>query len=201
MTEPPRPPGDGTAASPEPTYQPPPAAPYAQPPPYAPPPPADYGPPGGYPPPGPPGGYPPAGPPGYPPAAPPGYGGPPPGYGAPPPPGYPTDDDKTWALIAHFGGALFGWLAGLVALLAKGQQSPTVRAHAVAALNFQILCAAVIVPCWMLGVCGALWRVSSIFWLGAFAGWAFQAVFSVLAGIKANEGQLPKYPISLSLVK
>src|SRR5215813_4603112 len=68
--------------------------------------------------PGPPPGYGPPGapPPGYPPPQggyPPPQGGypPPAGYGAPPP-GYANADDKTWALVAHFGGAA-GSLVGL----------------------------------------------------------------------------------------
>src|SRR5690348_1997805 len=104
------------------------------------------------PPPPPPGGYPPQG--GYPPPG--AY--PPPGPAAPPPVGYPTSDDKTWALIAHFGGALGmflgagtgGWLAPLIALLVQGQKSPVARAHAVAALNFQLLWSIIGVVGWAL---------------------------------------------------
>src|SRR5262245_20339273 len=94
---------------------------------------------------------PPSPPPTYPPAPPP----PPPAQtpigGAPvgaPIPGYANSDEKTWALVAHFGGAAGaflgagggGWIAPLIALVVKGNESPTVRAHAVAALNFQLLC-------------------------------------------------------------
>ena len=46
------------------------------------------------------------------------------------------------------GGAL-GWVAPLVALLAKGNESPTVRAHAVAALNFQILWSIIAIIGWI----------------------------------------------------
>jgi glycosyltransferase involved in cell wall biosynthesis len=42
----------------------------------------------------------------------------------------------TW--YSHFGGILVGFIAPLVTLLAKGNESPTVRAHSVEALNFQI---------------------------------------------------------------
>jgi len=99
---------------------------------------------GAYPPPG--GAYPP-----------PGGAYPPPAAG--PPLGYPSADDKTWALVAHFGGAVGmlvslgsgGWLPPLVALLVQGQKSPVARAHAVAALNFQItwsIVGAVSYPFW-----------------------------------------------------
>src|SRR5574342_1234822 len=71
--------------------------------------------------------------------------------------GFANNDEKTWALVAHFGGAAgaflgaggLGWVAPLIALLAKGNESPTVRAHAVAALNFQILCTIVAIIGWI----------------------------------------------------
>src|SRR2546423_902502 len=92
-----------------------------------PPPPGSVPPPGAYPPPG-------------------GY--PPPGSYAPPtpPPGYASSEDKTYALVAHFGGAVGTLISGgvlafvgpLIALLARGNQSPVVKEHARNALNFFI---------------------------------------------------------------
>src|SRR5206468_11437714 len=120
-----------------------------------------YGPPpgpgaGGYgPPPGPGAG-------GYGPPPGPGAGGYGPQYGyGPGPAGFATEDDKTWAMIAHFGGAILafisggwlGWVAPLVALLAKGNQSPTVRMHAVKALNFQLLWAVVALVITVVSTC------------------------------------------------
>src|SRR5438477_9051853 len=93
MTEPPRPPGDGYSGGPSDPNSPPPQPPgsYSVPgeapaPGYIPPPTQGYNPP-------PPGGYPPPG------------GGYAPGPAGPPPPGYASSEDKTWALVAHFGGA------------------------------------------------------------------------------------------------
>jgi hypothetical protein len=116
MTEPANPYSDPNASGSgeQPTV---PAQPGSNPPP--PPPPSAYPPAGGYPPPG----YAPAGP-------------------AVPPPGYASADDKNWALISHFGGAagmfiggaVLGWVVPLIVLVSKGNQSPTVRALAVAAL-------------------------------------------------------------------
>jgi uncharacterized protein len=139
---------------------------------------------------------------------------PPPGqqpYGYPVPPsggpvapmGYANSDEKTWALLAHFGGVL-GFIPPLIAFLVKGPQSPTVRAHAVAALNFQIVCSAAFVLLWLLGTCGAFVLPSSISWLlslAATAVWIFQVVFAIIAGVKANQGQLYRYPIQVELVK
>jgi uncharacterized protein len=214
MTEPPRPPGeDPGAPSPDPTFHRPAPEPASGPPP-TPPPAASPGGPappgeGGYPPPGQ-GGYPPPGQ-GYPPA---GYdypsGGPYGGrYGAPPT-GYANQEDRTWALIAHFGGAagafLGGWLgflAPLVALLARGKQSPTVRAHAVSALNFQLTWIGISVALSLVLCC---LTVVTLGW-GAFGfgllavPWLVATIFGIVAGVRALDGESYRYPMSISMVK
>jgi uncharacterized protein len=119
-----------------------------------------------------------------------------------PTPGYANSDEKTWALVAHFGGAAGaligggcgGWIAPLVALVSKGNESPTVRAHAIAALNFQILVGLVAVAGY-LTLCIAIGFI--IFPIAMIAG----ILFGVLGGLKANEGALYKYPITVGLVK
>ncbi|GIF00214.1 DUF4870 domain-containing protein [Paractinoplanes rishiriensis] len=181
MTEPPRPPGEGNPHDPTAPFN-----PYAANDPTsgsAPPPP----PPGGYAPP-PPGGYPP--PPG---------GAPQYGYG--PQPG-PQQDDKTWILLAHFGGAggaflgggCGGWIVPLIAMLARGQQSPIVRAEAVKALNFQIL--------WT--IVALIGYVTMCIGIGLFitlAAWLVAVIFGVIAGIKANNNEPYNYPMSVQFIK
>ena len=221
MTEPPRPPGEGDPFDPtkpinpysgnDPTSgsaPPPPAYGSPQPPTYGTPPPAygnpppSSGAPGGYGPPpssGAPGGYgPPPG--GTPYGAPGAYGQQPGGY---PPGGYaPGNDDKTWILVAHFGGAAgaflgggcSGWIAPLVALLAKGNQSPVVRAEAVKALNFQILWSIIAVVGWVL-TCIVIG-----FFVG-IAAWAIATIIGIIAGVKANNNEPYNYPMTVSLIK
>jgi hypothetical protein len=137
------------------------------------------------------------------PSAPGGYGAPPPISGNVAPVGYADNEDKTWALVAHFGGAAGallgagtgGWVAPLVALLVRGNESPTARAHAVSALNFQIGISIVSLVCWILSC-----LIIPIFI--ALAATVVGAIFGILAGIKANEGQLYTYPMTiLKLVK
>jgi uncharacterized protein len=119
-----------------------------------------------------------------------------------PTPGYANNDEKTWALVAHFGGAAGaligvgtgGWVAPLVALVAKGNESPTVRANAVAALNFQILCSIVAIVGWIttcLLIGFIIWPIAMIVGI----------LFGVLGGLKANEGQFYKYPFNINIVK
>jgi uncharacterized protein len=114
----------------------------------------------------------------------------------------PADADATWNLVAHWGGALGmlitfgvgGWIAPLIALLVKGNQSPTVRAHAVDALNFQLVLSIVGALAWLV-----TWRLP-VFWpllVVTLAG----VVFGVIGGLRANEGLLYRYPFSARLVK
>ncbi len=192
MTEPPRPPGSGEPGpqgpGPDEPTTPLSGAPGAG----GYPPPGDTPPSGGYPPPGdypPPGGYPPPGA-GYP------TGG---AYGAPA--GYANNEDKTWALVAHFGGALgalvsfgpLGFVAPLIAYLARGNQSPAVRAHALAALNFQIV--------WSLIAFVLLFVSWCLLFLPSVAVVVIQIVFGIIAGLRANEGTLYRYPMSGSFIK
>ncbi|KKJ99211.1 hypothetical protein LQ51_23690 [Micromonospora sp. HK10] len=106
--------------------------------------------------------------------------------------------------MAHFGGpvgvvvgaGLLGWVAPLIALMTRGQQSPTVRAHAVAALNFQITWAIVGVLSWVLTLitCGILFFIPMLVWI-------VPLIFGIIAGVKANEGVLYRYPMSYSFTK
>ncbi len=54
-----------------------------------------------------------------------------------------TPEERNWALGAHIGSIVtawfaFGLIAPLIVLLAKGNDSPFIRRHAVESLNFQI---------------------------------------------------------------
>ncbi|MBU2669750.1 DUF4870 domain-containing protein [Actinoplanes bogorensis] len=212
MTEPPRPPGEGNPHDPTAPFN-----PYAANDPSSgstPPPPPPYGAPSsggpgyGAPPPTSGGGY----------GAPPptsggGYGTPPPQYGyqQQPPQGYgpgpgygggQTADDKTWIQIAHFGGALGafvggglgGWIVPLIAMMAKGQQSPAVRAEAVKALNFQIVWSIVGIIGWAT-TCIAIGF--AIFPIAAL----IAIIFGVIAGVKATNGEPYNYPMTINLIK
>jgi hypothetical protein len=136
-------------------------------------------------------------PPQPPPAAPPPAGGQP-----PPPPGYANNDEKTWALVAHFGGAagmfvitgVGGWIAPLIALLSRGNQSATVRQHAVSALNFQLTWTIVGVVGWLTACIGI---GVLIFAAAALVG----IIFGIIGGVRANDGQLYQYPVSIKMIK
>jgi hypothetical protein len=192
MSEPPRPPGEGNPDDPTSPYHPPPGGPQ-----YPPPGGQQYPPPGGQPPPYNPPPYGQQPPYGQPPQQPP-YGG---GYG-PVPGNSGAGDDRTWLLVAHFGGAAgalvgagtLGWIAPLVAMLSRGPQSPYVRAEAVKALNFQLVISIVAVVCWVLSCL-------VITWLIAIVATILGILFGVIAGAKASNGEQYNYPFNVSLVK
>jgi uncharacterized Tic20 family protein len=110
--------------------------------------------------------------------------------------GFTSQEERGWVLFAHLGGIVFLFLAPLVALNVKGDQSPTIMQHATRALNFQIT--------WNLGLVVALIiRVCSldILWFLPFLVWLFIAACCVIGGLRASEGRTFSYPFSLELVR
>ena len=113
----------------------------------------------------------------------------------------PTENERTWGMLAHLS-ALAGvviWLLGcvlgpLAVWLSRRDQSEFVAAHAREALNFNITVVLAAV------VCIALMVVFVGFILGTalFIGWL---VLTLIAAIRASEGELYRYPFTLRLVK
>ncbi|MDQ1642952.1 MAG: hypothetical protein QOJ90_2303 [Actinomycetota bacterium] len=143
-----------------------------------------------------------------PPSDPGGYGAPPPpgyGYGAPPPPGYgyggygpapqlSPQDERLWAMLAHLGGLVLGFLASLIVLLVQGEKSAFVRRQAVEALNFQItlLIASIVSFVLLFVLIGFI--LLPVVLIGGL-------VLMIVAGVKANAGEDYRYPVNLRLVK
>ncbi len=123
---------------------------------------------------------------------------PPPGYQPPPV----TQDDRTWILLSHFGGAagtllggaLAGWIVPLIVMLAKGNQSPVVRAESVKALNFQLLWSIIGLIGWATTCIGIGFAIVAVAWLVAI-------IFGVVAGIKAANNEPYAYPLSVTIVR
>jgi uncharacterized Tic20 family protein len=118
--------------------------------------------------------------------------------------------------VAHFGGAAGTLISGgvlsfvgpLIAYLARGSQSPVVKEHARNALNFFIPVAAAGLLLFIARICAGvmfnlgLWfAVSTLLWLLHAAVWICGIVFGIIGGMKANEGVVYKYPISVPIIK
>ncbi len=113
----------------------------------------------------------------------------------------PTQDERTWGMIAHLSAfAVFLFplagniLAPLIVWLARRDTSAFVEAEAKEALNFNIS----VSLAWI--VCGLLTFVLIGIPLGIilFLGWL---VLTIVAAVKASEGVGYRYPFTLRLVK
>jgi uncharacterized Tic20 family protein len=115
--------------------------------------------------------------------------------------GAPTQDERTWGMIAHLSGfAVFLFplggniLAPLIIWLTRRDTSAHVEMEAREALNFNIS----VTLGWI--VCGSLVFALIGIPLGA-ALFLYWLVMTIVAGVKASEGVSYRYPFSLRLVK
>lgn len=140
-------------------------------------------------------------PPPLPPSPPPGPLPPP----VPPPAGHPdaapatppTSDEKTMALLAHILGIVTGFLGPLVIWLIKKNESAYVDHHGKEALNFQltVLIAAVVFNVILCIPFVGLVAIPALLALGIA-----DLVLCIMAGIKANDGVLYRYPVSIRMI-
>lgn len=126
---------------------------------------------------------------------PPGPPAPPPGYG---PVAVPSQEERNWALAAHVGTFVAAWfamgfLAPLIIMLMKGNDSAFVRRHAVESLNFQISLLIYLVISFVLAF------VLIGFLLMAVVG-VFALVVIILATVKAANGEEYRYPLCVRMV-
>jgi uncharacterized protein len=111
----------------------------------------------------------------------------------------PTQDEKTWGMLAHLSAlvaGLFGFpfLGPLIVMLTKGKESQWVESHAKESLNFQITVTAAIWISAALMLCVVGFLLLPVIGIGAL-------ILTILAAIKANNGEMYRYPATLRLVK
>jgi uncharacterized Tic20 family protein len=104
-----------------------------------------------------------------------------------------VQDERTWSLLAHIGSIILGFLAPLIVMLVKGNESPTVRTHSVEALNFQITVLIGYVISWIL-----MFLLIGIALLPIV--WIVSLIFSIIGAMAASRGEPYKYPFALRLV-
>jgi uncharacterized protein len=113
----------------------------------------------------------------------------------------PTENERTWGMLAHLS-ALAGLVMPLVGIvlgplvvwLARRDESEFVAAHAKEALNFNISVLLGALACLLL----MLVFVGFLLGTALFIAWL---VMTLIAAIRASEGQTYRYPFSLRLVK
>jgi uncharacterized Tic20 family protein len=129
----------------------------------------------------------------YPPQPP--YGGPPPPRNAP---RLPPDQERTWASAAHWSAIVaafvaLAFLGPLIVMLVKGNESVWVRRHAVESLNFQlsILIYGIVSAVLVLVLIGFLLLIAvGLLWL----------ICTIMAAVKANNGEDFRYPLTIRMV-
>ncbi|WP_184752581.1 DUF4870 domain-containing protein [Microbacterium thalassium] len=102
-------------------------------------------------------------------------------------------DEKMWATLIHLGGLFFGFIAPLIGYLVLKDRGPFVRAHTATALNFQLTLLIVYVAGYIL-----TFVIVGIFVL--IAAGILALVFSIIAAVKANQGQWYQYPMTIRFV-
>jgi hypothetical protein len=112
----------------------------------------------------------------------------------------PTEDERTWGMIAHLSALLLSVFGPLLVMVTKGKESLWVERQAKEAINFQLTMLALSAVIFFAGFL--------LFCVGGFLLWKLFAVLApavfvvtVYAGIKANEGVLFRYPGTIRLLK
>lgn len=103
-------------------------------------------------------------------------------------------DEKLWSTLVHVAGIFLGIIPSLIGYLVLKDRGPFVRAHTQTALNFQItmLIATVV------GVVTSLLLIGFVI---LFAVGIVIIVFSIIAAVKANNGEFYTYPMTIPFIK
>jgi uncharacterized protein len=123
----------------------------------------------------------------------------PPGGGPPGQRPLPADQERLWGMLAHLlsfvAAYLFlGFVAPLVILLVFGPRSAYVRAHAVESLNFNLS--------WLLyGIVGVILAFLLIGIPILIALGVAYLVLVVIASVRANNGVLYRYPLTIRFIR
>ena len=107
----------------------------------------------------------------------------------PPPIGEMTADDRQWSMFAWIGVLVLGFVGPLIVMLTKGNESPSVRANAVEALNFSIILAIG----WLIAIVLSFVIIGLLLIPVLFV---LQIVFPILGAVKTNQGEMYQCPLN-----
>jgi uncharacterized Tic20 family protein len=105
----------------------------------------------------------------------------------------PSSSDKIGAMAVHVAGIFLGPIPSLIVYLAVND-NPWLKEQARNALNFQLTMLIVF-------IIGIVLKVIGIGFLIVWAVEIANIVFSIIAALKANQGETYKYPLSVDLIK
>jgi uncharacterized Tic20 family protein len=115
-----------------------------------------------------------------------------------------SSDERTWSMLAHLLGIVTGWVAPLIIMLTKGKESPSVRANAAEALNFEITLVIGYIPAWILFwiLLFAAPIVGLVFGIIVFGGVSIAVlVLMIIACVRASRGEVYRYPVNIRMVR
>ena len=105
-----------------------------------------------------------------------------------------SKDARNMALLCHLLAILTGFLGPLILWMIKKDDDPFIDEHGKEALNFQIA----LLIAWVVG--GLLTVVCVGFFILMAAG-ICDLIFCIIAAVKANNGELYRYPLSIRFIK
>jgi len=107
-----------------------------------------------------------------------------------------SQEEKTLALLTHLSGIILGFIVPLVVWLMHKDKADKafLNDQAKEALNFQITIL-------FAYIAGIVLTVILIGPLISMAAWVVSIIFSIIGGIKANEGVTYRYPFAIRLIK
>lgn len=106
-----------------------------------------------------------------------------------------TQDDRTFAMLTHLSGILFGFIVPLIMWLVHKDkpEKAFVTDQAKEALNFQIT----LLIGYVIGMVLAIILIGGLINLVL---WILCVVFSIIAALKAKDGVAYRYPFALRLI-
>lgn len=105
-----------------------------------------------------------------------------------------SKDSRTFAMLCHLLGLFTSFLGPLIIWLIKKDQDKFVDDQGKEALNFQIT----FIIAWVVGFLSILICIGVIL-LPAIA--ICNLIFCIMGAVKANNGELYRYPVNLRLIK
>lgn len=112
----------------------------------------------------------------------------------------PSQDDRTWGMLAHLSGLIASLLGGmsflgpLIVWVIKKDQSPFVGDQAKEALNFQIaMTIAILISAVSMFACVGFVLLPLVL--------IASIVYSIIAAMEANKGVYYRYPYTIRLIK
>ena len=117
-----------------------------------------------------------------------------PPYQYQPAPPLSESDQRLWATLIHVGGIFLGIWPSLIGYLVAKERGAFIREHARQALNFHITMVIAV-------LLGCLLTIILVGFLILPVIGVIILIFSILAAVAANNGQLFKYPVSYEFIK